>query len=140
VARWNPPPEEATVQAARQWIAGAERHWEQSGSVDLVMDQHGVVAGEVGLRNRTDAPARAELGVWVLAPYRGRGLARGAVGAVTRWALAPEAADGLGLDQLWARTNLENPAALRLFETLGWNRLGVVGGMAIWSRAATLLD
>lgn len=108
-------------------------------ALDLVIvppDHERRVAGEVGLSGFTTDPARAELGVWVASAYRRTGLARRAVETVTAWALD---ADGLGLDQLWARTDLANAAAGALFQRLGWDRLGASGGASIWSATAALL-
>jgi len=138
IARWNPPP--VGLDAAG-WIAGTEQRWEHRLALDLVIeppddDRSRRVAGEVGLSGFTSDPARAELGVWVAAPHRRTGAARRAVEAVTAWALDP---DGLGLDQLWARTDPANVAAEALFDRLGWDRLGSSGGMAIWSATAAVL-
>lgn len=155
IVRWSPPP--AGLDPAT-WIAGAEERWARRLALDLVIvppaDQRADrrvrgagghqrtdppsadVAGEVGLSSFTTAPARAELGVWVAASHRRHGLARRAVATVTTWAMA---ADGLGLDQLWARTDPANAAAGALFARLGWDRLGEADGNTIWSAAPLLL-
>lgn len=136
ITRWNRPPEGLD---AATWIAGAGDRWARRLALDLVIvppDHERRVAGEVGLSGFTTDPARAELGVWVASAYRRTGLARRAVETVTAWALD---ADGLGLDQLWARTDLANAAAGALFQRLGWDRLGASGGASIWSATAALL-
>ena len=63
------------------------------------------------------------LAVWVAAAHRRTGLATAAVRTVTAWALAD-----LGLEQLWARTDPANVAAIALFGRLGWDRLGAASG------------
>lgn len=132
ITAWNPPP--AGLDPAT-WIAGTEARWARRLALDLVIEaDDGGVAGEVGLSGFTERPARAELGVWVAAGHRRTGVARRAVGAVTAWALTD-----LGLDQVWARTDLANAAAGALFEQLGWDRLGTTGGKAIWSATRALL-
>jgi RimJ/RimL family protein N-acetyltransferase len=150
IARWSPSPAGADPAA---WIAAAEERWTRRLALDLAIapsDERAdrrvggagthdradprSVAGEVGLSGFTKTPARAELGVWVAAGHRRIGLATLAVGAVTRWALTD-----LGLDQLWARTDVANGAAAALFDGLGWDRLGERGGKAIWSATAALL-
>lgn len=131
IVRWNPPPEHPNPVA---WIEGAEQRWHRRLSLDLVIEDVGTFAGEVGLRNFTGGDgdaARAELGVWVVEPRRRRGLAVIAVDALARWALE---ADGLGLAQVWARTDPRNRPAEHLFERLGWARLGRGGGATVWSR------
>ena len=151
ISRWNRPP--ADLDAAR-WIAGVEDRWARRLALDLVIvppaqradrrvggpggheraDPSAGVAGEVGLSGFTRDPARAELGVWVAAEHRGRGLATDAVHTATRWALTE-----LGLDQLWARTDPANAPAVALFERLGWQRLGEAEGRTIWSATRALL-
>ncbi|MDZ7674193.1 MAG: GNAT family N-acetyltransferase [Acidimicrobiales bacterium] len=126
VRLWNPPPADAD---AASWISRSAERWSLRLSVDFVIDVGGDVAGEVGLRNFTDGPARAELGVWVAAGHRGSGLAARSVRATTDWAF-----DQLALDQVWCRTDPANAAACRLFEGNGWNRLGESGGKVVWCR------
>jgi RimJ/RimL family protein N-acetyltransferase len=142
ITRWNRPPEGLD---ASTWIAGVEARWLRRLALDLVIvppdherDERYErrVAGEVGLSGFTTDPARAELGVWVAAAHRRTGVARRAVDTVAAWALD---ADGLGLDQLWARTDPDNAPAVALFEGLGWDRLGSSGGRTIWSATAALL-
>ena len=157
ITRWNRPPEGLD---AGTWIAGVEQRWARRLALDLAIeeppdarnertdrsrrsarwnvgtDRSRRAAGEVGLSGFTTDPARAELGVWVAAAHRRTGVARRAVDTVAAWALD---ADGLGLDQLWARTDPDNAAAAALFESLAWDRLGSSGGRTIWSATAALL-
>lgn len=97
-------------------------------SLDFVIDVDGAVAGEVGLRNFTDDPDRAELGVWVGTDHRRRGLASQCVSATTQWARHE-----LGLQQLWCRTATANGAARTLFRSLGWQQLGESDGRVVWA-------
>ena len=122
---WNPPPDSAD---ATSWIMRCEERWSLRLSVDFVIDVDGEVGGEVGLRNFTTDPDRAELGVWVGSQHRGRGLGVRSVEAVTEWAQ-----DGLGLAQLWCRTAAGNHQAIGLFEKAGWDRLGEVDGKILWA-------
>lgn len=129
IIRWNPPPSGLDAAA---WIAGAETRWARRLSLDLVIGPG--VAGEVGLAAFTDAPTRAELGVWVAADRRGSGVASRAVTTVTDWAFAE-----LGVEQLWARTDPANAAAESLFARVGWSPLGESAGKTIWSVTPSLL-
>lgn len=122
---WNPPPEDAD---ATSWIMRCEERWSLRLSLDFVIDVGGDVAGEVGLRNFTDDPDRAELGVWVGPDHRNDGLGRRSVASATTWAR-----DQLSLEQLWCRTAVENTPAAALFSSLGWHRLGESGGRVVWS-------
>jgi [ribosomal protein S5]-alanine N-acetyltransferase len=122
---WNPPPESAD---AASWIMRCGERWSLGLSVDFVIDVDGEVGGEVGLRNFTTDPPRAELGVWVAEAYRGQGLGTRSVRSVTEWAR-----DELGLSQLWCRTSVSNEHALALFSQAGWDRLGEVDGRVLWA-------
>ncbi|WP_436796192.1 GNAT family N-acetyltransferase [Actinospongicola halichondriae] len=124
---WNPPPDDAD---ATSWIMRCEERWSLGLSVDFVIDVGGAVAGEVGLRNFTDDPSRAELGVWVASECRRDGLAGSSVSAVTSWAH-----EHLDLDQVWCRSAADNEPAAALFSSLGWQRLGESGGRIVWSEA-----
>ena len=122
---WNPPPAQAD---AASWISRCEERWTLGLSLDFVIDVDGVAAGEVGLRNFTSDPERAELGVWVAESHRTQGLASSAISAATSWAHAE-----LDLEQLWARTHVDNEAANALFAHVGWRSLGERTGTRIWS-------
>ena len=157
ITRFNPPPEHLDADA---WIAGVEQRWSNRLALDLVIDADGAVAGEVGLRNFTPDPRRAELGVWVGERFRRQGYARRAVDTLVRWAIAPAQNPnwptdlpahghgstpepglgvGLGLVQVWARTDTGNGAAHALFDGLGWQRLGARAGNTIWSATRAVL-
>lgn len=122
---WNPPPPDAD---ATSWISCTEERWALRLSLDFVIDVDGEVAGEVGLRNFTEEPARAELGIWLGSRYRQRGLATRSVAAVASWAV-----EELGIAQVWARSHVDNADARGLFERTGWQRLGVTDDRVIWA-------
>lgn len=121
---WNPPPASAD---AASWIMRCEERWAFRLSVDFVIDVAGEVAGEVGLRNFTTDPGRAELGIWVALEHRGRGLALRSVTSATEWACSE-----LGLEQVWCRTALTNEAAGALFTRAGWVRRGSTPDHVVW--------
>ena len=122
---WNPPPVDAD---APSWIMRCAERWSLRLSLDFVIDVDGEVAGEVGLRNFTDDPARAELGVWIAPDHRQDGLASRSVDSATDWAH-----DELDLAQVWCRTATGNEAAAALFRSIGWQRLGESEGRVIWA-------
>lgn len=126
VRLWNPPPADAD---AASWISRCEERWSLRLSLDFVVDVNGEVGGEVGLRNFTEDPSRAELGIWVGVAYRRSGLALGAVNSVSDWV---ESAIGIG--QLWCRTRPENGPAQKLFASAGWERLGEADGSVVFAR------
>ena len=64
--------------------------------------------------------ARATLGYWVAAEFRGRGLATRAVAAVAELAFGE-----LGLHRLEAATLVDNVASQRVLEKNGFARIGL---------------
>lgn len=87
VARWASVPSDPSLDAARAWIAGAEVRAAAGAALDLVVGPVGgdEVWGEVGLaRLRLRAAgvgerAVGDVGWWVAAAHRGRGVATAAV-------------------------------------------------------------
>ena len=93
-----------------------------------------VVAGSVNLKGRPQH-GRAEIGYGLLAPCRGHGYAREAVGAVVEWALAQP-----GCDEVVATIHPTNRASVRVAEAVGLEPTGVRSqqheGALIWSTRA----
>ncbi|HLT69123.1 MAG TPA: GNAT family N-acetyltransferase [Acidimicrobiales bacterium] len=141
VAAWRDPavaagarvPGDPSPEVAARWIAGADARRARGLALDLVVAPLAggpAVLGEVGLRNVDRARRRAEVGWWVGAPHRGRGLATAAVRLLVGWALS----DAAGLVQVWARTDPANDASARVAARAGFRRLGEAGGAVVWSR------
>ncbi|HET6954512.1 MAG TPA: GNAT family N-acetyltransferase [Acidimicrobiales bacterium] len=133
VAATSAPPADRSAAAAERWIAGAPGRLAAGLALDLVITgRDGGVLGEVGLRNLDAGRRRAELGWWVAAPHRGRGLAGVAVGLVAGWALGPPC----GLRQVWARIVPGNAASAAVARRAGLVRLGTAAGTEVWARSA----
>ena len=126
ITRWNPVPD--GIDAAT-WIGACTARRAAGVAYDLVIERDGAVAGEVGLRNITRDPDRAELGFWVGADHRRAGVGAGAVAAVAEWALTE-----LDLTQVWARTDPANDAAAATLRRAGFDRLGERSGTVLWAR------
>ena len=70
----------------------------------------------------------AEVGYWVMAEHRGRGLATVSVALFTEWALRD-----LPISRLFARTSPENPASGLVVERAGYTRAGQLeDGTVVW--------
>jgi RimJ/RimL family protein N-acetyltransferase len=106
VVRWTGVPAEHDARAALHWIEGDEHRRQRGLSLDLVVDVDGEVAGEIGLTGLGRRLRTAEVGWWVAAPHRGRGLATAAVRLLAEWAT-----DELSVDVLVARCHRDNPAS-----------------------------
>jgi ribosomal-protein-serine acetyltransferase len=79
----------------------------------------GEVVGGTGLHDIHPAPAQAEVGYWIRADLRNRGLCTEAVGGLVEWCLAPPADGGWGLRRLEIRCAASNVASARVPRKLG---------------------
>lgn len=140
VAAWADPaiaaqatvPVTGDLAAAQAWIGGAAARAAADLSVDLVVDAldpatgrpAGEVRGEVGLarltvgsggRRRTEW----EVGWWIAAPHRGRGLATAAARLLVRWAQ-----EEAGVGRVVARIARGSTASEAVARHLGLARAG----------------
>ncbi len=118
IARWNPVPPEPTVAYAASWIRGSASQNEASIGIDVVIvdEATSAPAGEIGLQV-DPAQGIAEVGFWLAAAFRGRG-----VGA-TLLAFAEDLAEALELAGLVALVDPDNSAAIGLCQSKGWPEL-----------------
>ncbi|MFJ9776231.1 GNAT family N-acetyltransferase [Kitasatospora sp. NPDC101157] len=80
--------------------------------------ESGELVANVALKRPTPGGEAAEVGYWTAAPARGRGVAPRAVEALTAWAFAALAEDGLRRIDLLHQ--VDNPAACRVAEKAGY--------------------
>ncbi len=111
--------------AAGWWDAGTEATW--------AVRHDGRLIGMIGLHRL--AAGSGELGYWMTADARGRGLVVEAARAVLDWGFSP---DGLGLVRIEWRAVAENPASHRVAQRLGFRyegrqRSALVNGAGIRS-------
>jgi ribosomal-protein-alanine N-acetyltransferase len=145
VAASNRVPVAGTVEAAEAWIAGWSARAEAGRALDLVIGPPTEVPpadaaapwvaadpvwGEVGL-GPIDWPRRtAELGYWVAASERRRGLASTAVDLLARWALAT-----LPLTHLVARVPPDHGPSAQVLARAHFVRRGrLASGHDLWAR------
>jgi RimJ/RimL family protein N-acetyltransferase len=120
IHRWTPLPQPQTVQEARDWIArrielAATEHHEHFA---VESDLAGGLAGGVNLS--IGQPGRAEIGYFIAAWARRRGIASSAVRSAVRWA------HDHGVERLEAVIDTENTASLAIVERAGFQREGVL--------------
>jgi [ribosomal protein S5]-alanine N-acetyltransferase len=84
-----------------------------------VIEAEGQLVGGISLHHFDDARRSLEVGYWLYAHARGRGLASRAVAAVVDWAFAS------GVRRVEAVVRLENEQSSRVLERLGFRREGV---------------
>jgi RimJ/RimL family protein N-acetyltransferase len=134
VTRWSTPPGAASEPAAEQWIGGEAERRERGIALDLAVAVEGapLPVGEVGLAHFDAARRVAEVGWWVSADFRGRGIAGRALRLVADWAL-----DELSVAGLFARIDAANPASGAVAAAAGFERQGTVDdGTEVWFRRA----
>lgn len=114
VQRWTAVPDRRSVDDAARWIAGEAERRRRGLALDLVVSpadpDDGAVLGEVGLGPIDWAAGRANLGWWVAAPARGRGVASRAAALLAAWTVATL---GLAVD---VDVDPANPASARVAE------------------------
>jgi RimJ/RimL family protein N-acetyltransferase len=132
-------PQPYTVQDAHDWVAIAADGWRDGTSASFGVHVTGVdgAAGGVGIRFLADIDAGCgEIGYWVGADARGRGVATAATRAAARWAFesVPE------LARLQLRADVENVASNRVAAKAGFTREGVLRSMRYDARLGRRVD
>lgn len=113
------PLDHYTPRIVREMIDGAIEEGLRSGSLGVLAiadSNNDAFLGSLVIFDFTTEDA--EIGYWVAAEHRGRGIARSAV------FLASGIARSLGLSRLRARTVVENPASERSLLSGGFRRVG----------------
>jgi RimJ/RimL family protein N-acetyltransferase len=124
ISRWiDDIPKPYTRADARAYIATSRRGWKDGtlwafAVTDTVT---GEVIGSCGLGWSDRAHGVAEIGYWVRANTRGRGVATRAVRLASRWAF-----EDCGVQRLQLRADVENTVSQRVAERAGFRREGVL--------------
>jgi RimJ/RimL family protein N-acetyltransferase len=130
IARWTGVPEQRDEATAVRWISGDRDRRARGLSLDLVAVVDDAIVGEVGLSNIDAAARTAEIGWWVVAHRRGRGLATRAASLLADWAVAE-----LSIDAVVARCHEDNPASGGVARAAGFWPIGTDGPVGLWSLA-----
>ena len=137
VAAWGDPdiaaetvvPKVADRDEAVRWIAAAPTRAAAGVAVDVAVERHGAVVGEVGLARLTlrvaDGAGRRvewEIGWWLLPPARGAGVATAAADRLAGWAVAQP-----GIERVVARIRSGHGASEAVARRIGLRRVGAAG-------------
>lgn len=87
----------------------------------ITLTDDGTPAGTIDFLNFDPLNNRAELGLFIAAEHRGKGLGRQALERLTAYAR-----EHLGLRQLYVFIALDNTVCLNMFEDFGYRRVGVI--------------
>ena len=87
----------------------------------ITLSDGGAPAGTIDFLNFDPLNNRAELGLFIAEPFRGKGLGRQALDLLTAYAR-----DHIGLRQLYVYIALDNEVCLKLFDDYGFRRVGTL--------------
>ncbi|GGM38891.1 putative acetyltransferase [Longimycelium tulufanense] len=123
IARWIPVPDPYDLGAARDWCEKAlQLRLEGDGQQWAITDREdGVLLGSIGLTRTRWASLTSEIGYWVAAATRGRGVAAEAARAVAEWGLRE-----MGLVRVELIADVANVASQRVAAKAGFHREGVL--------------
>ena len=112
--RWTRMPFPYTEDDARAFIAGTEEM-----AFAVLARSDGELLGGIGAR--AHGPSIVEIGYWVKADARGRGVATRALALIARWAF-----DELGAARVELKAEPDNVGSQRVAEKAGFTREGVL--------------
>ncbi len=104
------------AKSAEEQAAGAAAHW-------LAVDEDGALLGSFSVMELDREPGYGEIGYWVTAAARGRGVATRGVRLLTGWALGE-----LGLTTLEVLPHKDNAPSRRVAEKAGYADTGELRG------------
>jgi RimJ/RimL family protein N-acetyltransferase len=123
IPRWTRVPSPYGVAEAHTWFELAAAEHAAGDGLHLLITEHDVLLGSVGIVELDWPGGVAEVGYWVSAAARGRGVAGRALGIVAGWGLQQ------GFQRLYADVIVGNDASERVLERAGFQREGVQRSM-----------
>ena len=122
IPRWTVVPHNYTEGHARDFIAGTGSDIAAGRELPLaIVDMDDRLLGALGLSNFDWHDLKGEIGYWMAAEARRRGIGARATRMLAVWALT-----SLGLERLELLANPENEASQRLAERAGFTREGTL--------------
>jgi RimJ/RimL family protein N-acetyltransferase len=123
IPRWTRVPSPYGVAEAHTWFELAEAERAAGDGLHLLITEQGSLLGSVGIVGLDWPGGVAEVGYWVSAEARGRGVAGRALEVVAGWGLQQ------GFRRLFADVIVGNDASERVLEKAGFRREGVQRSM-----------
>jgi RimJ/RimL family protein N-acetyltransferase len=119
IPRWTMVPSPYTREDAVRFLARAAAEAASGESVKLLaVDPEGRLLGSFSLMDLRREPGYGEIGYWLAAEARGRGVATRAVRLLTDWGHRT-----LGLERIEIHVDVENTPSHRVAERAGYERL-----------------
>jgi RimJ/RimL family protein N-acetyltransferase len=120
IPRWTRVPVPYRRRDAEAWIAVSELDLAAGTGIDwLAVDEHDEVLASIAIQHIRAEQGLGEIGYWVAAPARGRGIATRAVRLATEWGLGE-----LGLRELEILSHEDNGASQGVARAAGYERNG----------------
>ena len=138
IAHWiDDIPSPYTRADARAYVAACRRGWKEGSlwAFAVVDAETSEVVGSCGVAWQDHPQAVAEIGYWVRAEDRGRGIATRAVRLVSEWAFQKG-----GVQRLQLRADALNRASQRVAENAGFRREGVLRSVRYSHRQQRRVD
>ena len=110
----------ADAEAAQAQFEWYRMHQEAGTGHFWVVDLEDSGIGVLGIYDIHPLHRKAELGIWILKSFGGKGLGTGVVSAITDYAF-----QYLNLHRLEAKVELENLACRKMFTNAGWQVEGI---------------
>jgi RimJ/RimL family protein N-acetyltransferase len=132
ISRWTTVPSPYGPDEARTWAALASRTHRERTALHLLVTERrsGALLGSVGAASLDWDGLVAEVGYWVAAPARRRGVASGALALLSGQLLQ------LGMQRCFAQVMAGNVGSERVLERVGYRREGVLRSMPTGRAAA----
>lgn len=123
IPRFMGIPPNHTLEGVRRWLASVPADFESGAGANLVIvsAESGRLLGSVGVTRSCDDPGIGEVGYWICADARGRGIASRAVALIVPWAF-----ESMALARIEITTHEENTPSIRVAENCGFAREGVL--------------
>ena len=110
IPRWTVVPHDYEERHAREFIAGTAANLAHGRELDMaIVDGDDRLLGALGISNFDWTDLKAEVGYWMAADARGRGIGTRATRMLAEWALT-----SLGLERLELLAHPDNEASQRL--------------------------
>ena len=120
ISRWTRVPSPYGRDDALGWIAASELERQAGTAIDwLAVDERDEVVASIAVQHIRADEGLAEVGYWVAAPARGRGIATRGVRLASAWALGE-----LGLRELELMAHEDNAASQGVARAAGYTHTG----------------
>lgn len=117
IPAFTPIPTPYEYEMAEEYVRGSDLDYRNHKSINFAIIYRGEFAGAIGLHSMSIANHCAEIGYWLSAESRGKGICTQAVMVVTDFAL-----NVMEFQRIQALADFDNLSSLRVLERAGYSR------------------